>query len=122
LDSEFPYLKSTQSKKKKRAERLIREEKKKERPVAVLNGSWDRFHIELLFTLLFGRLFVLDVDGDESLDLRDIDEGDEGVHLVLGLLILVTATGETDTDTVGDRADSLEKQKEPEGKRRRSGQ
>ena len=58
------------------------------------------------FVLLYD-LFVSNVHGDESLDLGDIDKGNKGVHLGLGLLILVTAARETDTDAVGDSADSL---------------
>jgi len=53
------------------------------------------------------HLFVGNGDSEESLDLRDIDERNESVHLVLGLLVLIAAARKADAHAVGDRADSL---------------
>lgn len=53
------------------------------------------------------HLFVSNGDSEESLDLRNIDERNESVHLVLRLLVLIAAARKADANTVGHSADSL---------------
>ena len=42
----------------------------------------------------------------ETLGLLDVDSLDVGVELLLGVLLVVTLTGDADTETVGDALDT----------------
>ena len=51
-------------------------------------------------------LSILDKDGLETLGVLDVDSLDIGVELLLGALLVVTLTGDADTETEGNALDA----------------
>ena len=51
-------------------------------------------------------LSILDKDGLETLGVLDVDSLDIGVELLLGALLVVTLTGDADTEAVWDALDA----------------
>lgn len=52
------------------------------------------------------NLLVVDNGGLETLGLLDVDGLDVGVELLLGALLVVTLTGDADTETEGNTLDT----------------
>lgn len=52
------------------------------------------------------NLVVLNDSGLETLGVGDVDGLDVGVELLLGILLVVTLTGDADTETEGDTLDA----------------